>query len=498
LLTTYNGEVPGGTAADYWTHNLDQGLNKTDSRIVNKAAYVQAKFAHDGGGFIPAFSGNIGVRVFHDSLRASGLLQTPDADRLVLSTADSTAYFNAQQFPGASNPYPTTYYFDKTYAMQNRSYNYTRVLPAFNIKFDVSDKFIIRGAASKSSAPPNLNDIRAGGVVDARTVSNPTNPAAPLVLTGFTARDSGSNLKPTMITSEDLAFEFYPSSSSFLYASLFAKQIEDHPQFYSFIANNLPVPGKAYADGNAPPPPPPAAGSGNPDLGAPTSLDLPWLYLQNRTSTEKAKIKGFEIGGRKFFDQLPGLFRGFGIEGNLTYIDSSNPAQQANNMLTRPPAGGLKPGLNPDGTVPQTYSNLPYAGLSKWAYNIQLLYSRDRVNFRLAYNWRSKALLSTNVNPLSYATSGGNPYILNTSPTNFDSDHSYPVYNMVPAYMSAAGYLDLGFDYKLSEKVSVSFNANNLLNTKSKTVQEPVPGVYVPYDYNVSDRRYEVTMRARF
>ena len=72
--------------------------------------------------------------------------------------------------------------------------------------------------------------------------------------------------------------------------------------------------------------------------------------------------------------------------------------------------------------MPQTYPNLPYAGLSKWAYNIQLLYSRGKVNFRLAYNWRDKALLSTNVNPLSYATSGGNPYTLNTSPTNFDSD----------------------------------------------------------------------------
>jgi TonB-dependent receptor len=486
LLTTYNGEVPGGTADQYWTAKIDQGLNKTDSRIVNQAAYVQAKFAHDGIGFIPAFSGNIGVRVFHDSLRASGLLQTPDADRLVLSVADSTAYFNAQQFPGAGNPYPTTYYFDKTYAMQTRSYDYTRVLPAFNIKFDLSDKFIIRGAASKSSAPPNLNDIRAGGVVDARTLANPTNSQAPPILTGFTARDAGASLKPTMITSEDLAFEFYPSSSSFLYASVFAKQIEDHPQFYSFIASNLPVPGKAYANGQTPP----TVGSTDPDAGTPASLDLPWLYMQNRSATEKATIKGFEIGGRKFFDQLPGLFRGFGVEGNVTYIDSKNPAQQANNMLS--------PGLNPDGTVPQTYPNLPYAGLSKWAYNIQLLYSRDRVNFRLAYNWRSKALLSTNVNPLSYLTSGGNPYSLNTSPTNFDSDHSYPVYNMVPAYMSAAGYLDLGFDYKLSEKVSVSFNANNLLNTKSKTVQEPVPGVYVPYDYNVSDRRYEVTMRARF
>jgi outer membrane receptor protein involved in Fe transport len=127
-----------------------------------------------------------------------------------------------------------------------------------------------------------------------------------------------------------------------------------------------------------------------------------------------------------------------------------------------------------------------------------LLYSRGKVNFRLAYNWRDKALLSTNVNPLSYATSGGNPYILNTSPTVFDAAHSYPVYNMVPAYMEEAGYLDMGFDYTVNSKVSVSFNANNLLNTKSKTVQEPVPGVFAPYDHNVSDQRYELTVRARF
>jgi len=192
------------------------------------------------------------------------------------------------------------------------------------------------------------------------------------------------------------------------------------------------------------------------------------------------------------------VFRGLGIEGNLTYIDSRNPAQQANNMLTTPPPGGLLPGLNPDGSVPQTYPNLPYAGLSKWAYNVQLLYSRGKVNFRLAYNWRDKALLSTNVNPLSYATSGGNPYTLNTSPTNFDSAHSYPVYNMVPAYMAAAGYLDMGFDFKVSEKISVSFNAGNLLNTISRTLQEPIPGVFQPYDYNVSDRRYDLNLRVRF
>jgi iron complex outermembrane receptor protein len=108
--------------------------------------------------------------------------------------------------------------------MQTRSYDYTRVLPAFNVKFDVTDKFIIRGAASRSSAPPNLNDIRAGGDIDARSIPNP-NPNAPRILTGVIARDTGANLKPTMINSQDLTFELYPSSSSFFYVDLFAKQI---------------------------------------------------------------------------------------------------------------------------------------------------------------------------------------------------------------------------------------------------------------------------------
>ncbi len=496
LLKTYNGQIANGTADEYWTRYIDQGLNKTDSRIATNAVYVQAKFAHNGFGFIPAFSGNIGVRAFTETLTASGLLSTPNAQSLALTLQDSIDYYNAQQVleadPNASPVFPTLYSFVQGYSTQTRHYKYHRVLPSFNIKFDVTDKFIIRAAASTASAPPNLNDIRAGGSISARSVSA-GNPQAPGILTGVSVNGGGADLKPTMINSQDITFEYYPSSSSFFYVDLFAKQIDDLPVFHSFIANNLPIPAKAYANGDTPP-----VDAGDPDPGVATTLDLPWLYLQNKTSDQKAYIQGFEIGGRKFFDQLPGWFRGFGIDGNLTYIDSRNPAQQANSVLTPPPANGSLPGLNPDGTVPQTYPDLPYAGLSKWAYNIQLLYSRGKVNFRLAYNWRDKALLSTNVNPLSYATSGGNPYILNTSPTVFDAAHSYPVYNMVPAYMEEAGYLDLGFDYSVNSKVSVSFNANNLLNTKSKTVQEPVPGVFAPYDHNVSDQRYELTVRARF
>ena len=55
----------------------------------------------------------------------------------------------------------------------------------------------------------------------------------------------------------------------------------------------------------------------------------------------------------------------------------------------------------------------------------------------------------------------------------------------------------MGFDFAVNQKISVSFNANNLLNTVSRTLQEPIPGVFEPYDYNVSDRRFDLTIRVR-
>lgn len=482
LAQTYNRQIPNGTAAQYWNTDFDQGESATQSRIFNAAAYVEARFASDGVGSIPRFSGNIGLRVFHDTLHASGLLYEPaNTGQYALTAADSTNYFNLQNGLSSGGAYPTLYSLSGASIMQYRDYGYTRFLPSFNIKFDVDPKFVIRAAASESSSPPNLNDIRAGGIITANSVANPTNSQAPSILSGVTVNSGGFTMKPVMITSEDISFEYYPASSSLFYVDLFAKQIKDQELFNSFV-NDAPVPLLAVAGGPG----------GTSSL---TSSNLPYVYLQNQTSSALAYMKGFEVGGRTFFDKLPGVFKGLGVEGNLTFIDSHNPAQEANNVLSPMTANG---GLNANGTVPQTYPNLPYAGLSKWAYNIQLLYSRDKLNFRLAYNWRDKALLSTNVNPLSYATSGGNPYILNTSGTNFGPTASYPVYNMVPAWTAAVGYLDFGFDYRASETLSISFHASNILNTISRTLQEPVPGVFEPYDYNVSDRRYDLSLRLKF
>ena len=41
LLQTYNGQIPNGTADEYWDEYIDQGLNETRTRITNMAAYIQ-------------------------------------------------------------------------------------------------------------------------------------------------------------------------------------------------------------------------------------------------------------------------------------------------------------------------------------------------------------------------------------------------------------------------------------------------------------------------
>jgi outer membrane receptor protein involved in Fe transport len=37
---------------------------------------------------------------------------------------------------------------------------------------------------------------------------------------------------------------------------------------------------------------------------------------------DQGVIKGFEIGYSQFYDFLPGIFKGFGLQANYTYVDS--------------------------------------------------------------------------------------------------------------------------------------------------------------------------------
>jgi TonB-dependent receptor len=484
LQQHYNGAIPNGTCDQYWVQNFDQGLGVTDSKIVNFAGYVEARFGHDRMGIIPSFSGNIGVRVFKDNLTSDGVLrQGAFGNGFFLNEADAAAAVPVlgDNNPN-TNPDPSTLWFTINSNTPRRlKYSYTRALPSANIRFDFSPKFIVRLAASETASPPNLGDIRAGGSINpnTRTLSftnpNPPGPGIPTqvnpaLLANMVNQSSGASLKPVRIRNEDISFEYYPTSQTFFYLDLFAKQVRDQDIFRAFVQ----VQPTTLING----------------LGQTQTFDLPWTYLQNETSDKPAYIKGFEVGGRRFFDKLPGLLKGIGVSGSLTYVDSKNPAPQAQDVLNPNAPSATNPSRD--------YGTLPYYGLSKYSYNVELLYNHGAVNMRLAYNWHSRQLLSTNANPYSFAATGGNPYQVNTSPTDFSSQYSFPAYMMIPLYSAAAGYVDFGVEYKLNSRMSLSLQANNITNTLSKTYQEPMPGVFLPAHSYTSDRRVNMSARMRF
>lgn len=473
-LASFSQEVSSGsmTTQQFYDKYFAATPGLTDSFIQNRAVYAEAKFAGNGFGFLPSFSGNFGVRVVQEVLSSKGYFVSTVGNKFYLDQGTATIV----AFSPTPTPQNDDYYQGTTsYSLRTRNYGYVRVLPAFNVKFDVTPKFIVRLAASKGMSPPNFNDIKAGGSATANLIPVTAQTGQTYYLSNFTSY-SGANMKPVMIDSADVSFEWYPKDGVYAYFDMFAKQLRDQDLFTNFYQTQ------------------PTPLLHGPDQ-TPVTLDLPWFYTQNESVSKPAQINGFETGGRKFFDNLPGVFKGLGVNGSVTYVESRNPALFANSVV-----GPYVPGSQTQSpTTPANnttdFKTLPYYGMSKWSYNLELYYNRGPLNARLAYNWHSKQLLSTNINPLSFNTSGGNAY---TCTSCLNNGANGLVWQAVPLWSDAAGYLDFSIDYKLTDHVSMGLQANNLLNTLSKTSQEVLPGVFERYDTYMSDRRLNAYLRMHF
>jgi TonB-dependent receptor len=131
-------------------------------------------------------------------------------------------------------------------------------------------------------------------------------------------------------------------------------------------------------------------------------------------NTDDGYLQGAEVSYRTFFDKLPGWLGGFGVETNATYTE-----------------GQTSSSSNPD------LNGKPFAGMSKWSYNVVALYEKYGVSGRLAYNWRSKFTQVYN--------DGG------------------PGLDLIASAMSS---LDGSLGYKINENTSVTLTGTNLLNFK--------------------------------
>jgi TonB-dependent receptor len=431
-------------------------LQSYTTKTTTFDAYLKASFGHDKIGWLPAFTGNIGVRLVHDTSDSIGEFAyaggTGAAPSYYFPTAAAAAaaitaeggVANALNVPQASLPgilatQPVT-------QLRNGKFQSTHALPSLNVAFKPDKQWVVRIAVNQTLSPPNYYDIRAYGTGGVTTSKNPCNCNLPGIFQYYNSGSGDPELKPAVSTNEDLSVEWYPSSATTLHADVFNKSIKDLI-IYNDIDESI-----ADAYGLTPY----SVGSGGVLSVLPGSAQGAADYNAGKTST----ILGAEIGGRTYFDKLPGALRGFGVEANYTYIDDQSPSALAFDM-------------NGD-----SIKKLPIVGLSKTNFNFTLLYDLGNWDARLAYSYRSKYLATTTGNGTTGSYSGVN--------------YSLPVYAV------GMGQLDGGIVYKVNNHLKVSLDVSNILNNVAKTEMEIFQGTFVNRSWFINDQRVVLGVHTSF
>ncbi len=195
------------------------------------------------------------------------------------------------------------------------------------------------------------------------------------------------------------------------------------------------------------------------------------VFVRGPANGGKPKIQGFEVAYNRFFDFLPAPFDGLGIQSNYTYVRNKG---VPNSALT--PVGSTGGQQTNAGNAFQALDPNSLEGLSKHTANLVGLFEKGRIAARLAYNWRSKYLVTV-VDCCVY----------------------------LPVWQKASGFLDASLRYRLTDNIELSAQGSNLLNTKTKLLQQVTDVdspegeiVLTPNAWFQNDRRFTFGARVRF
>ena len=277
-----------------------------NNRVVNEkdtGFYLQGVFSLDLGS-IP-LSGNVGVRHINTDVTSDG------------------------------------YSFVGGVAVPTRVKNeYSDTLPSLNLVAEVTPDFLVRFAAAKVMARPNLGFLNPGATV---TVSG----GARTVSTG------NPKLDPFRATTFDLGLEWYFDNDALLGLGVFYKDID------SFIQTSRET--RPYNT------------SGLPDsllvgTGAVPTDDFDFTQPLN---TPGGDLLGYELNYQQPFKNLPGFWSNFGVIFSYTYVDSEIQYLSSSGALA---ATG------------------PMTGLSQNAYSGTLYYDDGKFSTRVSTSYRDEYL----------------------------------------------------------------------------------------------------------
>ena len=293
----------------------------------------------------------------------------------------------------------------------NRLHNW---LPSFNLRFDFSPSWLLRLAASKAMSRPDMGLLKDYlSIGQTLASSDPTDTLWVKDAQGniigekprYIATAYNPKLKPMTAWQFDLSVENYFGNAGLFSIDLFYKTFQNYIQSGLFFANV-------------------------------TNNGVTRLVQVNGPENGKgAKIEGVEVAYNRFFDFLPKPFDGLGIQSNFTFV--KNKGVPNSNLQTF--FGNASP-INVPALTPGSLE-----GLSKYSFNVVGLYEKANfpVSLRIAYNWRSKYLITA-------------------------SDCCVGL----PVWQAAAGYLDGSIRYSVNKQVELSLEGSNLLNTKTVTLQQ--------------------------
>ncbi|KQN05144.1 TonB-dependent receptor [Sphingobium sp. Leaf26] len=246
--------------------------------------------------------------------------------------------------------------------------NYMSVLPSANIRFKLSDELQLRLSASQVLTRPGFGQLA---------------PTLTLIPAQNTGSSGNPDLRPLKADQLDASLEYYFSPTGSLYLAGFYRNVQNFILTGTVLRN---IDGIEYS------------------ISAPTN-------------SNQGKIKGVEVGGQTFFDFMPGLLSGFGVQANYTFVDSSTGTSIA----------GL---------------STPLTDLSKHSFNVSAIYEKGPLSARLAYNWRDKFLTGLFTNN---------------------------VVTGLPVYRKAYGWLDASINLDVTKNVTLSLEGSNLTRSKTHT-----------------------------
>jgi TonB-dependent receptor len=243
-------------------------------------------------------------------------------------------------------------------------------MPSLNAKLAVQDNLIVHLGLSRTITRPTFSQL---------------NPGMYLSYGGLTYGNEGSagnwDLKPVKSDNVDLSLEYYYSGLNMVSGALFYRHIDGYIQ----------------------------SRGANETYGGVS-------YLVSRPyNSGMGFLQGMELGVTQWFDMLPGILNGLGLQVNGTFIEGHFRDLSSSDIE-------------------------PYSGVSKYSFNVIPMYEKGPVSVRLSYNWRSSYQVG-----YSYCTTGSiNPCDVHT--------RSY-------------GELGASASYTIGDHLVVTLDATNIGNS---------------------------------